>query len=102
MTQTVDDGDDQTAEANGAKAVGQGASRGAASWALGHVVRAEVPAAVDTGNGGVDQVLEDFGDPVSGEGDEDDQSDDRGGRAAASAGVTCWVGAWFVFDVDGH
>jgi len=49
----------------------------------------------------VDDVLEHFGDPIAGKGDEDNQADDFGARAAAGALCACRVGAGLVFDVDG-
>ena len=86
LAEELDDSDDQAAEADGAEAVGDGALEGATGGAFGEsrrLLRAEVPGAVDTGDGDMDDVLEDLGDPVPGEGDEDDEPDDLGHRAAA-------------------
>lgn len=78
LAEHVDKGDDQAAETDGAEAVCQCATSGAPCWTLGHVVGAKVPAAVDAGDDRVDQVLQDFGNPVSCKSDEDDETDDFG------------------------
>ncbi|KFY62481.1 hypothetical protein V496_04569 [Pseudogymnoascus sp. VKM F-4515 (FW-2607)] len=86
LAQELDDGHDEGAEADGAEGVGDGALEGAAGGALGEaggLLRAEVPGAVDAGDGDVDDVLEDLGDPVTRKGDEDDEPDDLGPRAVA-------------------
>ncbi|KFY36336.1 hypothetical protein V494_05100 [Pseudogymnoascus sp. VKM F-4513 (FW-928)] len=86
LTQQLDNSHNQAAKANRAKAVRDRALERAARSALGEssrLLRAKVPRAVDAGDGDVDDVLEDLGDPVPRKGDEDDEPDDLGGRAAA-------------------
>ena len=93
LAEHVDDGDDQGAEGDGPEAVGHGAAEGAGGGAPGHsagFAAAEVPGAVDAGDGDVDGVFDPFGDPVAGKGDEDEETDDGRAGAAATAG---WVGA---------
>lgn len=98
LAQELDDGDNEAAEGDGAEGVGEGALEGAAGGVLGEVVRAEVPGAVDAGDGGVDGVLEPLGDPVHGEGDEGDEADDAG---VAAGGVVVVADRGREGDVDG-
>lgn len=51
---------------------------------------AEVPGPVDAGDGNVDDILDDFGDPVSCECNEHQQTDDLG-LATSSIGTTTCV-----------
>lgn len=81
--QELDDGNDQTAEADGTEAVGQGSARRGACGVLGEVVDTEVPGTVDTGDDGVDYVLDKLRNPVHSKGNEDNQSDQSSGAAVA-------------------
>lgn len=87
VAQEVDDGDDQTAKADGTKAVRQSALQCAAGGTAREVVDAEVPGTVDARNSNVDDVLENLGDPVHGKGDEDDESGDGAGATIRVAAV---------------
>jgi hypothetical protein len=101
LAEHVDDGDDEGPEGDGPEAVGHGAAEGAGCGAPGHsagFAAAEVPGAVDAGDGDVDGVFDPFGDPVAGEGDEDEETDDGCAGAAATAG---WVGAGAATAVGG-
>ena len=77
LAEHVDDCDDQAAETDAAEGVGGGAFEGAARGSFGQfsfwvLVAAEIPRAVDAGDGRVDGVLHPFAEPVHGEGDVDD------------------------------
>lgn len=87
-TEELNDGDNETAKADGAEAVGQSAFRGGAGSVLGEVVDAEVPRSINTGDDGVDNVLDELGDPVHGEGDEGDETND----STLAATTVCAVG----------
>lgn len=102
LSDSLDDSNYQTTQADGSKAVSQSPLRSPSSRALGEVVRRKVPGAVDTRNGGVHGVLDPFRDPVHGEGDEDYQPNDLG-LAAASIGIAIGVaGGRLILGVDGH
>lgn len=63
----VDEGDDEGAKGDAAEGVGHAAFEGAAGGAAGDAARfagAEEPGAVDAGDGGVDDVFDEFGDPL--------------------------------------
>ena len=102
MTKHVDDSYDQAAEADGAKAVGQSTSGCASCYTLWHIVAAEVPAAVYSGDDGVDRILEPLGNPVCGKSDEDYETDDSSRRAAARALITGRIVTRIILDVYGY
>nr|POF06841.1 hypothetical protein CFP56_77049 [Quercus suber] len=83
LAEHVDDGHQQTTQADGTEAVRQSAASSTSRWPFGWVAWGKVPCAVHARDGDVDDILENLGDPVAGERDEDDQSDDRR-RATAS------------------
>jgi hypothetical protein len=76
LAQELNDGHDERAKGDAAKAVGKSTASGAASGTLGRVVRAEVPCSIDTRDNDMRGVLDPFRDPVGGERDEDEQSND--------------------------
>lgn len=101
LAQELNDGDEQTSQADGTEAVGEGTLGGTASGVLREVVDAEVPGAVDTRNDGVDGVLQPFGNPVHCKGDEDHQTDNLGLAAAAPISATVGVvGRWLPLGVN--
>jgi hypothetical protein len=71
LAQELDDGHDERAKGDAAKAVGKSTTSGAASSTFGRVVRAEVPCSIDTRDNDMSGVLDPFRDPVGGERDED-------------------------------
>ena len=95
LADEINYGDDQRAKRDGAETVGHGAAEGASCGAgrnggvTGCLAGAEEPGAVDAGDGGVDCVFEPFRNPVGGEGDEDDETDD----ASIGAGVVIRAGS---------
>ena len=99
MPQHVDNGHDQTAEADRTKAVGQSASSSTPGSSLGHVVGAEIPAAVDARNDDMDSILEPFGDPVAGESDKDEEAYDFCRGTSTRALTTRRIVARIEFDV---
>jgi hypothetical protein len=76
LAQELNDGDDERAKGDAAEAVGEGAASGTTGGSLGWVVRAEVPCAEHTRDDDMSGILDPFGDPVGGEGDEDEQTND--------------------------
>ena len=102
----VDDGDDEGAEADAAEGVGHGALESTSRGALRHSTRltsAEEPTAVHARDRAMQGIFDPFGDPVTGEGDKDDEADDFC-RGASTAGGASGVGApvvGTVFHVDG-
>ena len=91
VAEKLDNGDKQTTQADGAKAVGEGALGGTASGILGEVVDAEVPGAKHTRDDGVDCVFEPFGDPVHGKRHKSYQSDDLGLATPTPVSATVWI-----------
>jgi hypothetical protein len=78
LSEHVDDCNDQASQTDTSKTVGQRASGSAAGDVLGGVVRAEVPRTIDSRNDDMDHVLEELGDPIHRERDEDEQTNDLG------------------------
>ena len=76
LAKELDNGNQQTTQSDGAEAVCQGALGGSSSGILGEVVRVKVPRSVHTSDCRVDRVLDPLGEPVHGEGDEDDEAND--------------------------
>ena len=74
LTKSLDDSYKQTSKTDTAEAVGHGPLESTAGRALWHGVRVEIPGAVYAGDGSVDCVLQPFGDPVHGEGNENQQA----------------------------
>jgi len=103
LPQAVDECDDQTPQTDTSKGIREGTLQTSTRHPLRIVLGVEVPASVDPRDGSVDGVLEPLGNPVRGEGDEDQQTDDLALAATTSpfsAGRV--VGTWFVLDIDGH
>ena len=104
LTDHVDERNDQGAEADTAERVGQRTAQSASSGACGHISRAEEPRAIYAGDDGVYRIFQPFRDPVAGEGDEHQQTDDFSAGAIASAGgivATARGAGGLVFDVHG-
>lgn len=101
LTEEIDDGDKQTSQADGTETVRQGPPQGASGNLLGEGPRAIVPRAVDTGNGGVNRILEPLGHPVHGEGAENDETGHLG-IATIALGGTCRIVSARPTRVDGH
>ena len=78
LSEHVDNCNDQTSKTNTAETVGQGATGSSSGDVLGRVVRAEVPRAVNSRDDDMDHVLEELGDPIHGERDEDEKTNDFG------------------------
>lgn len=101
VSQELDDSDNQTPKADGAKTIGKGPIRGTTGRILWEVVRVEIPRAVDAGYGCVDGVFKPLGHPVHGECNKDDQPNDPG-MAAASVSAGWVAGGGLEFGIDGH
>jgi hypothetical protein len=98
LAQELHDGDQQAAQTDGTKAVGQGTLGGSASGILGEVVRVEVPRAIDASNCCVDCVLEPLREPVHRKGSEGNKTDNLA-LAATSVGARRIVVGRLIFDV---
>lgn len=105
LAHELDQADDETAEADAAEGVRHRAAEGAASGARGHAagfLGAEVPRAVDAGDGSVDRLADELSDPVACERHEDEQADDFGVGTPAGTLAAGGVVARMVLDVDGR
>lgn len=101
LSQELDDGDQQAAEADRAEAISEGSPGRTSSGTLREVVRVEVPRAIDARDGDVDGVLDPLRDPVHGKGNEYHESDDLPMAApAARFAASRVVGRWLVLGVD--
>jgi hypothetical protein len=102
LAQELDNGDKQTAQTDGSEAVGKSALGRTAGRAFGEVVHAEIPCTIDSGDDGVNRVLEPLRNPVHGKGDKDGQPYDRAFAAATAIGATLRViSRRLVRDIDG-
>ena len=102
LTEELNNSHEETAETDASKAVCHCALEGTSSCALGHGVGIEVPRAVDTGDGGVDSVLQPFGDPVHGKRREGNQTNDLAITTSSSSIAASCVGlVWCILHVDG-
>jgi len=99
LAKELNNGDQQTAQSDGTKAVCQGALGGSSSGILGEVVRVEVPRAVYTSDCRVDRVLDPLGEPVHGEGDEGDETNDLA-LATTTTGARGVIVGGLILDVD--
>ena len=99
LAKELDNGNQQTAQSNGTEAVCQGALGGSSSGILGEVVGVKVPRAVYTSDCRVDCVLDPLGEPVHGEGDEDDETDDLA-LATTTIGARGVIVGGLVLNVD--
>lgn len=104
----IDQRHDQRAKTDTAKRVRHRSAESASCRPTGHTAGLaghEEPGTIDAGDDAVDGVLQPLGDPVAGEGDEDNKPDDFGRGACTSAatgrasGVGAAAAAGFVFDV---
>lgn len=102
LTQEVDDCNHKTTKTDASETVGHGAFESSPRGSRGQVVRAEIPRSIDAGYGGVDGVLEPFGDPVGRESNEDKQTDDLALPTTTSASAAGGVISRLILDVNGN
>lgn len=99
LAKELDNGNQQATQSNGTEAVCQGTLGRGASGILGEVVRVEVPGAIYASDYRVDRVLEPLGDPVHGECDKDEETNDLA-LTATSIGAGGVIVGRLVLDVD--
>lgn len=101
LAKKLNNGNNQTAQRNGPKAVGQGTFRGAAGGVLGEVMNGKVPSTVDAANDCVDGILEPLCNPIHGECYKRNQADDGTAAAVRAIGTAVRiVGRWLPSNVD--
>lgn len=93
----------QTTEADGTEAVGEGTFSCGTSCILGEVVDAEIPRSIYTSDDGVDGVLEPLGNPVHGKSDENKETNDFALATVLSSSTAIRIiWRWLPFNIDGH